>query len=278
MSINILIVDGNDQKNSDILKTIGMKTQYEEYSYALNKIAPSKLNIQVIHPAVKEDFLPSNINLDDFQGIAWTGSTLNIYNQTPPISRQIELAKLLLTKKNLIFGSCWGLQVLTTAAGGIVDKNTKGLEAVIAKNIKLNNKGSSHKMYLNKSRIFDAFCWHYDEVKSVPSNSTILAFNDHSFIQALSFKIHRSEFWGVQYHPEFTPKWMIGLMKMRKQVLLENEIYSSEDKYNQIIQALLDISKSKNISSEININKSIIKQKIHYLELKNWLKYLENSL
>ena len=278
MSINILIVDGNDQKNSDILKTIGMKTQYEEYSYALNKIAPSKLNIQVIHPAVKEDFLPSNINLDDFQGIAWTGSTLNIYNQTPPISRQIELAKLLLTKKNLIFGSCWGLQVLTTAAGGIVDKNTKGLEAVIAKNIKLNNKGSFHKMYLNKPRIFDAFCWHYDEVKSVPSNSTILAFNDHSFIQALSFKIHRSEFWGVQYHPEFTPKWMIGLMKMRKQVLLENEIYSSEDKYNQIIQALLDISKSKNISSEININKSIIKQKIHYLELKNWLKYLENSL
>ena len=278
MSINILIVDGNDQKNSDILKTIGMKTQYEEYSYALNKIAPSKLNIQVIHPAVKEDFLPSNINLDDFQGIAWTGSTLNIYNQTPPISRQIELAKLLLTKKNLIFGSCWGLQVLTTAAGGIVDKNTKGLEAVIAKNIKLNNKGSFHKMYLNKPRIFDAFCWHYDEVKSVPSNSTILAFNDHSFIQALSFKIHRSEFWGVQYHPEFTHKWMIGLMKMRKQVLLENEIYSSEDKYNQIIQALLDISKSKNISSEININKSIIKQKIHYLELKNWLKYLENSL
>ena len=278
MSINILIVDGNDQKNSDILKTIGMKTQYEEYSYALNKIAPSKLNIQVIHPAVKEDFLPSNINLDDFQGIAWTGSTLNIYNQTPPITRQIELAKLLLTKKNLIFGSCWGLQVLTTAAGGIVDKNTKGLEAVIAKNIKLNNKGSFHKMYLNKPRIFDAFCWHYDEVKSVPSNSTILAFNDHSFIQALSFKIHRSEFWGVQYHPEFTPKWMIGLMKMRKQVLLENEIYSSEDKYNQIIQALLDISKSKNISSEININKSIIKQKIHYLELKNWLKYLENSL
>ena len=278
MSINILIVDGNDQKNSDILKTIGMKTQYEEYSYALNKIAPSKLNIQVIHPAVKEDFLPSNINLDDFQGIAWTGSSLNIYDINPSITRQIELAKLLLTKKNLIFGSCWGLQVLTTAAGGIVDKNTKGLEAVIAKNIKLNNKGSFHKMYLNKPRIFDAFCWHYDEVKSVPSNSTILAFNDHSFIQALSFKIHRSEFWGVQYHPEFTPKWMIGLMKMRKQVLLENEIYSSEDKYNQIIQALLDISKSKNISSEININKSIIKQKIHYLELKNWLKYLENSL
>ena len=278
MKLNILIIDGNEQKSSDMLKSIGIKKQYEVYNEVLNKIAPLKLNIQVIHPAIKEDFLPPNINLEDFHGVAWTGSTLNIYDKTPSIIRQIELAKLLLSKKNVIFGSCWGLQVLTTAAGGIVDKNTKGLEAIISKNIKLNSHGLSHKMFFNKPKIFDSFCWHYDEIKSVPSNSIILASNDHSLVQALSFKLGRSEFWGVQYHPEFTPKWMIGLMKMRKQVLLENEIYSSEDRYNQIIQALLDISEGKNISSEININKSIIKQKIHYLELKNWLKYLENSL
>ena len=275
--INILIVDGNDQKNSDTLRSVGIKTQFEEYNDVLNILAPLKLNIQVIHPAVKKDFLPSNINLDDFQGVAWTGSTLNIYDQTPPIIRQIELAKLLLSKKNKIFGSCWGLQVLSTAVGGIVDKNTKGLEAVISKNIKLNNKGLSHQMYLNKPKIFDAFCWHYDEIKSLPSNSTILASNDHSFIQALTFKKDRSEFWGVQYHPEFSPKWMTGLMKLRKQVLLERKIYKSEDELNQMIQVLLDISKSKKISSEKKIKDSIIERNIHYLELKNWLKYLENS-
>ena len=140
MNMNILIVDGNDKINSDILKSNGIKTQYEEYSDVLNTLAPSQLNIQVIHPAVKEDFLPSNITLDDFHGIAWTGITLNIYDQTLPIIRQIELAKLLLTKKNIIFGSCWGLQVLTTAAGGVVDRNTKGLEAVISKNIKFQNQ------------------------------------------------------------------------------------------------------------------------------------------
>ena len=48
MKINILIVDGNDQKNSDTLKSVGMKTQFEEYNDVLNKLAPSKLNIQVI--------------------------------------------------------------------------------------------------------------------------------------------------------------------------------------------------------------------------------------
>ena len=278
MNMNILIVDGNDKINSDILKSNGIKTQYEEYSDVLNTLAPSQLNIQVIHPAVKEDFLPSNISFDDFHGIAWTGSTLNIYDQTPSIIRQIELAKFLLLKKNKIFGSCWGLQVLATAAGGVVDINTKGLEAIISRNIKLNKEGLSHQMYLNKPKKFDALCWHYDEVKSVPSNSTILASNDHSDIQALTFKVDRSEFWGVQYHPEFSPKWITGLMKLRKQVLLEKRIYKDEDEFQNMIQALLDISENKNISSDIDINNSIIERNIHYLELKNWLNYLEISL
>ena len=278
MYTNILIVDGNEQKSSDIYKNVGIKTQYEEYSEVLNKISPSRLNIQVIHPAVKHDFLPSNINLDDFHGIVWTGSSLNIYDQTPPIIRQIELAKLLLSKKNKIFGSCWGLQVLITAAGGMVERNTNGLEAVISKNIKLNNKGISHKMFNNKPKTFDAFCWHYDEIKSVPSNSTILASNDHSLIQALTFKLDRSDFWGVQYHPEFSPEWMIGLMKLRKQTLLESKIYNSENEFNQMIQVFFDISNNKNISFEKNINKSIIERNIRYLELKNWIKFLQISL
>ena len=58
---------------------------------------------------------------------------------TTPIINQIELAKELFTKKNKIFGSCWGLQVLVTAAGGKIRKNPKGLEAVVANEITLNN-------------------------------------------------------------------------------------------------------------------------------------------
>ena len=278
MNIKILIVDGNKQNSTDILKSVGIKAQYEEYNDVLNKIAPSKLNIQIIHPAVKEDFLPLNINLDNFHGVVWTGSTLNIYDQTPSIIRQIELAKLLLTKKNVIFGSCWGLQVLTTAAGGVVDKNKNGLEAIISKKIKLNNKGLSHQMFFNKPKIFDAFCWHYDEIKSVPSNSTILASNNHSSVQALTFKLDRSEFWGVQYHPEFSPEWMIGLMKLRKQTLLEKKIFINENEFKKMIQVLFDISNNKNISSENKINNSIIERSIHYLEITNWLNFLETSL
>ena len=132
-------------------------------------------------------------------------------------------------------------------------------------------------MYSKKPKVFDAFCWHYDELKSVPSNSTILASNNHSSVQALTFKLDRSEFWGVQYHPEFSPDWILGLMKLRKQILLEKKIYNNENEFDQMTRVLLDVIENKKISSKMLINESIIKKNIHYLELKNWLEFLENN-
>ena len=145
--MNILIVDGNEKKASDCYVELGMDTQYEVYSKILKKLSNNLLNITIIHPAVEDNFIPLGINLDDFDGIAWTGSLLNIYDATPSINRQIDLAKKLLTKKNYIFGSCWGLHVLVTAAGGKIRKNPNGLEAIVAKNIILNEEGKNHPMY-----------------------------------------------------------------------------------------------------------------------------------
>ena len=147
MGLNILIVDGNEKNHQIImcgsewiLNTMFILKFFKE-------LANNSLNITVIHPAINSDFIPLGLSLDDFEGVAWTGSLLNIYEATPPIVRQIELAKKLLNKKNIIFGSCWGLQVLVTAAGGKVRKNPNGLEAIIAKNIRLNEAGVNHPMY-----------------------------------------------------------------------------------------------------------------------------------
>ena len=173
--MNILIVDGNEKEASDRYIKLGMDTQYDVYSKIINKLSNYEFNVSVIHPAISGDFLPSGLSLNDFDGIAWTGSLLNIYDMSSSIIRQIDLAKNLFTKKNKIFGSCWGLQVLVSAAGGKIRKNPSGLEAVIAKNIKLNKEGLSHKLYKGKNKSFDAFCWHYDEVEILPENCLVLS-------------------------------------------------------------------------------------------------------
>ena len=127
--------------------------------------------------------------------ISWNSTT-----ETKAINSQIDLAKKLLSKKINIFGSCWGLQVVATAAGGVVKKNKNGLAAVISKNIKLNNLGKFHKMYNNKPRIFDAFCWHYDETETLPQNSVVLSSNKMSNVQSICFERQKSSVWAVQYH------------------------------------------------------------------------------
>ena len=91
--MNILIVDGNEREASSRYTNMGMDTQYEVYKKVLNSLSSENLNIQTIHPAISNNFLPKGISLDDFDGVAWTGSLLNIYDLTQPIINQIELAK-----------------------------------------------------------------------------------------------------------------------------------------------------------------------------------------
>ena len=150
--MNILIVDGNEKAASEKYTSLGMDTQYEVYSKIINKLSNNQFNVSIAHPAFKSNYLPKGISLDDFDGIVWTGSLLNIYDFNPAITNQIELAKNLFTKKNKIFGSCWGLHVLVTAAGGKIRKNPKGLEAVVAENIQINQEGLSHKLYKDKKK------------------------------------------------------------------------------------------------------------------------------
>ena len=273
--MNILIVDGNERDASERYTNMGMDTQYEVYQKVLENLSTNKLNITVVHPAIKDEYLPIGISLDDFDGIAWTGSLLNIYDMTPSILKQIDLAKNLFTKKNKIFGSCWGLQVLVTAAGGKIRKNPKGLEAVVAKEITINDDGINHAMYKGKNKVFDAFCWHYDETETLPSNAKLLASNKKSEVQSINFDINDSSVWAVQYHPEFDPIWIAGLMQQREEILLKEKIYSEKKYFKEELNFFSNYTNSQNKKNEDKY-KDLINLNNHYLELSNWIKQLKN--
>ena len=235
------------------------------------------VNWGVLNPSKVKLLKGSGVNLEDFDGIVWTGSLLNIYDLGPSIERQIELAKNLFTKKNKIFGSCWGLQVLATAGGGSVRKNPKGLEAVIANNITLNMKGINHPMYKDKPEKFDSFCWHYDEVDELPQDASVLSSNIFSSVQSISFRKGNSEVWAVQYHPEFDSQWIADLMLQRKSLLLKERIYQSEHEFNNMYTYLADNKKFDYLKNELSICNSLIEESTHNLEISNFLKNIMND-
>ena len=71
----------------------------------------------------------------DYHGAVITGSALNIYSREAAVERQIDLAKAVFAAGVPCFGSCWGLQVGVTAAGGSVVRNPRGREFGFARRI-----------------------------------------------------------------------------------------------------------------------------------------------
>ena len=169
------------------------------------------------------------------------------------------------------------MHVLVTAAGGKVRKNPNGLEAVVAKNIKLNDEGIQHPMYDGKNKNFDSFCWHYDEAEILPENTTILASNKKSKIQAICFNKEKSKIWAVQYHPEFGPSWMSGLMNQRQEVLLDEGIYENQEELNSHKQFFSNNKIFNDKKNQLNISDHLLNENMHSLELSNWLNSLRNK-
>ena len=259
--MNLLIVNGYDKNGWNKLQKNGLQHICDFYRDQLLGIN-SKINTTYIHPSIELNKTYSEDFFNSFHGIVWTGSSLNIYDNTKEIKNQISLMKKLSKLKLNIFGSCWGMQLYTVANKGDVKKNPRGREVGIAFNITLNEQGIKHDMYKNKPIVFDAFASHVDHITTKPEKSTLLAENHYS-IQALVTK----KFWGTQYHPEFNFHYTRQILKARKKILI-NEKCFTRNQLDKIIHAYKK-------PSQDSFSKSLIDDKIRKRELSNWLKYIK---
>jgi GMP synthase (glutamine-hydrolysing) len=203
---HILVVEGNTAATRAALAEAGCQVPGPLYADTLRGLCPQAV-VSVLN-AADGDRLPPGVGLGDFDGVAWTGSALNVYDDTPAtpvpaITAQIELMREALSAGTPVFGSCWGLQVAAVATGGSVRRNPKGREFGIARGIALTQAGVTHPMYRGKGRVFAATAIHLDEVESLPPGALALAGNAMSTVQAAEIPWSGGTFWGVQYHPEF---------------------------------------------------------------------------
>lgn len=200
-SARILVIDGNV---AEIRKRQIAALGYDSgsgYAQVLRRI-DSSLEIDIVLAADAEPKLPRGVGLESYDGVTMTGSALNIYNGGAPVTRQIELAKAVFAAGVPFFGSCWGLQVAVTAAGGEVRANPRGREFGFARCILQSDAGRAHRLFVGKPIAFEAPTVHRDEIASLPAAAKILADNDFG-LQAAAFTHGRGSFWGVQYHPEY---------------------------------------------------------------------------
>ena len=182
----ILIVEGNPAEENQQFTTAGIQTHTESLKHSLSYFTDNLIT-DVANPSSDKNIKEIENSLGSYDGLIWGGSSLNIYNATPEIKRQIEFMKECQKKIKKILAICWGMQVAVTAAGGEVKKCTNGSQKGIAFDIKINDNGLKHPLYKNKSIRFNTPAFNFDEVVTMPKNSILLASNSINKVQALNF-------------------------------------------------------------------------------------------
>ena len=256
----ILIVEGNLREENESFSKGGIKTHTESLKDSISYFT-NELEIDVVNPSSDKNISEIVKDLNKYDGLIWGGSSLNIYNDTIEIRRQLDFMKECQNKIKNILAICWGMQVAVTVAGGEVKKCLNGTHRGIAHNIEINENGLKHPIYKNKNKKFNTPAFNFDEVATIPSNSTLLASNKINKVMGLNFKAGVSEIWGIQYHPEITYNKMVSLIHFRKDRLLEKKAFKDEKEINDHVKMIEDENK-------------ITDKNLRMRELENWLTYI----
>jgi GMP synthase (glutamine-hydrolysing) len=210
----LLVMEGNSPETRAQHVAAGGTVASKGYAELLHELLPGAV-VDICFPGDPGANLPTGQALEGYDGIAITGSGLHVYDGGHSVTRQIELARAALDAGTPVFGSCWGLQVLTVAAGGSVRKNPNGREIGFGRGIKLTDAGRTHPMYVGKPEVFNAPTVHLDEVETLAPGTVVLATNQVSQVQSAEIRVNGAVAWGVQYHPEYPLREIAAIVRRR---------------------------------------------------------------
>jgi GMP synthase (glutamine-hydrolysing) len=266
----ILVIDGNRAATREQQVAAGGQPTGEGYAQVLQSLAP--VSCDIVRPADGEVRLPGG-GLNGYDGVAITGSALNVYDGGPAIERQIELARAAFAAGVPFFGSCWGMQVAVAAAGGRVRLNARGREFGFGRRIALSSAGRGHAMYRGKPAVFEAITVHRDDIEQLPEGAVVLATNDFG-LQAVELRHGAGTFWGVQYHPEYSFA-EIGATALRyAAALIEEHLFADRAELEGFVgdlRALMHDPRDRRLTWKHGLGPALQEESYKLAELRNWL-------
>ena len=272
MPPRLLVCEGNTAELRAKQVAAGGQIMSDGYADLLRELLPGAV-VDVCYPADPGTNLPIG-GLEGYDGVAITGSALNVCDGGPEITGQIELAREVLKAKTPLFGSCWGLQVVTVAAGGTVRPNPKGREIGIGRRIALTQAGRTHPMYRGKGSVFDAVTVHLDEVEILAPGTTVLAANAQSDVQAAEIVVDGAVAWGTQYHPEFSLGDMAAIVRRYGSRLMREGFFAdaaARDHYVADLETLDRNPDDKPLAWRYGMDETVLDRRVRSTEIANWI-------
>jgi GMP synthase (glutamine-hydrolysing) len=273
--LRLLVLEGNSPAGRHRIAETAGATPGESYAGLLRSMAPDA--IVDIHFAADVGEVPPR-PLEAYQGVAITGSSLNIYKREAESMRQLEFVREVFARGIPMFGSCWGLQLAAVAAGGDVGLNPAGREVAFARKITLTEAGHRHSMHARRGAAFDAPAIHSDIVTCLPAGAVVTARNPMSEVQAAEIRSGRGVFWGVQYHPEYRLHDVAAVIRRYGETLVDEGFFSDPAELNRYADDLSMLEKDParhDIAWRLGLDHDVLSGETRRLELANWIAFLE---
>ena len=257
MSLNVLIVEGNNPKDSEVFIKAAKATCSENLKNIVLKLDPSS-KVTIINPENDDETNEVLENMDQYNGIIFTGGAMRLNDMTDVIKKHINFASNCFKHNNKILAICWGLQVCSVAAGGKVAAGKNGAHIGIATDVEINDEGKNNPIFKNKKFRFNTPAFNFDEVCELPKGATLLASDKVNKNMGIYFKSGNSEIWGLQYHPDYEYWQMVNLSNARMGKMIAKEYFRDEESFKKHIEYIKSEEKSLDF-----------KNKTH--EIQNWL-------
>jgi GMP synthase (glutamine-hydrolysing) len=275
-SPRLLVVEGNTAEGRARQIAAGGAIASKDYAALLCELLPGSF-VDVCYPADPGETLPDGSALEGYDGVAVTGSALHIYDCGPAVTAQIDLVRAVLESGTPIFGSCWGLQVLTAAAGGSVRKNPRGREVGFGRSIRLTAAGRAHPMFDGKPAVFDAPTVHLDEVETLAPGMTVLATNAASDVQAAEIRSAAGAVgWGVQYHPEYALRDIAAIVRRAGTRLIDEGFFNDETELKRYADELTALDRdplNKALAWRHGVDGAVLDKGVRVKEIANWIEH-----
>ena len=257
MSLNVLIVEGNNPKDSEVFIKAAKATCSENLKNIVLKLDPSS-KVTIINPENDDETSKVLENMDQYNGIIFTGGAMRLNDMTDVIKKHINFASNCFKHNNKILAICWGLQVCSVAAGGKVAAGKNGAHIGIATDVEINDEGKNNPIFKNKKFRFNTPAFNFDEVCELPKGATLLASDKVNKNMGVYFKSGNSEIWGLQYHPDYEYWQMVNLSNARMGKMIAKEYFRDEESFKKHIEYIKSEEKSLDF-----------RNKTH--EIQNWL-------
>ena len=268
-------MEGNSPETRAQHVAAGGTVASKGYAELLHELLPGAV-VDICFPGDPGANLPTGQALEGYDGVAITGSALHVYNGGPSVTRQIELARAALEAGTPVFGSCWGLQVLTVATGGSVRRNPNGREIGFGRGIKLTDAGRKHPMYVGKPEVFNAPTVHLDEVETLAPGTIVLATNQISQVQSAEIHVNGAVAWGVQYHPEYPLREIAAIVRRVGLRLIDEGFFLDTAEIATFagdLDALDRNPADKRLAWRYGISRNVLDKKLRTGEVANWLQF-----